>query len=74
MEHLFKVLFLLVLFSIGNAEAGNCVEWSKTYQWQCFDANKCREACISEGFIDGWCAYLIRYRRCACTKPCLFNN
>ncbi|KAG5594090.1 hypothetical protein H5410_035322 [Solanum commersonii] len=74
MEQLFKVMFLLVLFSIGNAEAKDCVEWSKTFKGPCSSVQKCRDACISEGFTDGYCAFLRRYRRCSCSKPCLFNN
>ncbi|KAK4375591.1 hypothetical protein RND71_006268 [Anisodus tanguticus] len=72
--HLFKVLFLLVLFFMGNAEARDCYEWSRKFKGSCLNGKKCSEACKNEGFTDGKCKFIKRYPRCSCTKPCPFND
>ncbi|TMW83093.1 hypothetical protein EJD97_002978 [Solanum chilense] len=67
---LFKVVFLVVLFFMGNADANICQEPSKTFKGPCVEQAKCTSACQSEGFQFGECSNSI----CYCTKPCPPNN
>ncbi|KAM3198743.1 hypothetical protein P3L10_034518 [Capsicum annuum] len=76
---LFKVMFLLVLCFMGNAEAnvyqakskiltGHCHTLSKTFSGQCVEpAHDCTDACISEGYQFGTCG---DSKECYCVKPC----
>ncbi|KAM3220991.1 hypothetical protein P3S67_029964 [Capsicum chacoense] len=64
---LFKIMFLLVLCFMGNAEANICQAKSSTFTGSCDAAPKCTDACRSEGYQFGTCSDT---KECYCMKPC----
>ncbi|KAK4369853.1 hypothetical protein RND71_009331 [Anisodus tanguticus] len=66
---LLKVVFFLVLFFMGNAEANICQAQSRTYKGPCVEtppAEKCTSSCKNEGYQYGVCDN----SQCYCFKPC----